>query len=109
MEKDTPEYFYKQIQEIQKKLNEDETEDNYQFYYDELTVVRKNIQTQIDLIVNEKPVKSQQLLDDYKELYDTNYMTNFCLFLGICLIFWYILTSNNTTTPANVSTNNTPI
>jgi hypothetical protein len=124
MEKDTPEYFYREIQGIQKKmnedetednyklyydeLNEDETEDNYKLYYDELTGVRKNIQTQIDLIVTEKPVKSQQLLANYKELYDTNYMTNFCLFLGICLILWYILTSNNTTTQSNVPTNNTP-
>jgi hypothetical protein len=106
MEKDTPEYFYKRIQEVQTKLNADETDDNYKTYYDELTRLRHEIQSQIDLIITEKPVKSQQMLKDYKEIYDTTYMTNFSLFLGICLVFYYIFKSNNnTTTPANVATN----
>jgi hypothetical protein len=100
---DTPEYFYKKIQEIQTALNKDETDDNYKKYYDELADIRTQIQAQIDLIITDKPVKSQQMLADYKEIYDTNYMTNFCLFLGICLILWYILTSN-TNTKTNVST-----
>lgn len=94
MEKDTPEYFYKQIQAVHYQLNKDETDDNYQKYYDELAVIRRNIQSQIDIIITEKPVKSQQMLTDYKEIYKTNYMTNFCLFLGICLIFYYIFKSN---------------
>lgn len=95
MEKDTPEYFYKRIQEIQTNLKNDETDDNYKTYFDELAALRRNIQSQINLIVTEKPVKSQQMLSDYKEIYDTNYMTNFSLFLGICLILWYILTANS--------------
>lgn len=95
MEKDTPEYFYKRIQEIQTSLNNDDSDDNYKTYFDELAVLRKNIQSQINIIVTDKPVKSQQMLLDYKEIYDTNYMTNFSLFLGICLILWYILTANS--------------
>jgi hypothetical protein len=106
MEKDTPEYFYKRIQEVQTKLNNDETDDNYKTYYDELTRLRYEIQSQIDLVITEKPVKSQQMLTDYKEIYDTTYITNFSLFLGICLIFYYIFKANsNTPTPANVPTN----
>ena len=95
---ETPEYFYKKIQGIQTKLNtdvENGTSDNYGTYLSDLEGYRSSIQSQINLIVTEKPVKSQQMLSDYKEIYDTNYMTNFSLFLGICLILWYILTANS--------------
>jgi hypothetical protein len=98
MENDTPEYFYKKIQEITTKINEDNTNNitsNYKTYYDDLAKLRTDIQSQIDLIVSEKPVKSQQMLKDYKDIYDANYMTNFCFFLGICLIFLYIFKSNS--------------
>lgn len=105
MQKDTPEYFYKQIQEVKTALDEDETDENYKKYYDDLAGIRKNIQTQIDKIITKKPVKSQQLLEDYKEIYNMTYMTNFSLFLGICLILWYIFKANSNT--PNVATSNT--
>jgi hypothetical protein len=97
MNTDTPEYFYAQIQAIQYKLQTDQNSDNYQDYYQELAIIKSNIQNQIDLIINEQPVKSQQLFGDYKEMYRANYFTNLCLFLGICLILWYIIKGNNKT------------
>jgi hypothetical protein len=76
----------------------------YKNYFDQLTDIKKQIQTQIDNIVEEKPKKSQQLLQDFKDIYDTTYITNFCLFLGICLIIWYIVKPNNNN--SNVTQNN---
>jgi hypothetical protein len=97
MEKETPEDFYKQIQDIQTKFNKDtENEDdtNYQMYYNELAVIRQKIQDQMDKIIHNKPVRSQQMLNDYKEIYNAQYMTNLCFVLGMGLILWYIVRSN---------------
>jgi hypothetical protein len=98
MERGTPEQFYKEIQEIQTKFIRDTENDvttNYQKYYNELAMIRKNIQEQMDKIIHGKPVKSQQMLQDYKDIYNTQYMTNLCLVLGMCLIIWYIVRSNS--------------
>lgn len=110
MDTDTPEYFYKQIQEIQTQLDQTTsttTSDEFKGYDDAVSAIRNNIQTQISTMVNDKPVKSQQMLEDYKEIYDASYMTNFSFFLGICLIFWYIFKSNINSSP-NVATSPTP-
>ena len=97
METDTPEYYYAQIQAIQYKLQTATTNDQYKEYYQQLAVIKSNIQSQMDLIINDQPLKSQQLFGDYKEMYKTNYFTNLCLFLGICLIVWNIIKGNSKT------------
>jgi|1048.fasta_scaffold02384_4 hypothetical protein len=112
MDNPTPEEFLIKINIIDISANlVDENDENASEelgkYYNELSVIRGNIQTQIDLIVNDKPVKSEQMLKDYSDIYNATYMTNFCLFLGICLILWYIFGSNtnpNTNVQANVKT-----
>jgi|688.fasta_scaffold787632_1 hypothetical protein len=111
MDQGTPEQFYKEIQDIQTKFITDTEKDdttNYQTYYNELAEIRIKIQEQMDKIIHGKPVKSQQMLQDYKDIYNAQYMTNFCLVLGMGLIMWYILRSNTnavsqTTQPAQIS------
>jgi hypothetical protein len=93
----TPEYYYQQIQKVQTDLDAipNPTETDYNTAYTALADIRKSIQDQIDKILTNKPVRSQQMLQDYKDLYNTYYMTNFCLVVGMCLILWYIFTSNS--------------
>lgn len=107
METGTPEQFYKEIQAIQTNFIQDTANDddsNYQKYYDALAVIRKRIQEQMDPIIHGKPVKSQQMLQDYKDIYNTQYMTNFCLVLGMGLILWYIVRANTNTNAVSQAT-----
>jgi hypothetical protein len=105
----TPEYFYKEIQTVQTTLEAipKPTESDYNTAYNNLATIRKNIQDQMDRILTDKPVRSQQMLKDYKDIYNTHYMTNFCLILGMGLILWYIVKINSnalsTTTPTETS------
>lgn len=104
MEKDTPEDFYQQIQEIKTQFEADISEDNYPTYYTRLTTIRGKIQAQINKLLTDKPVKSKQLLEYYQEIYNTSYLTNFCLVLGIGLIVWYIVKSTfNSATPSSAN------
>lgn len=112
MDNPTPEEFLVKINIIDVSSNiiansNDTDEDKstkYEPLFTDLKSISDNIQTQIDLIVNDKPVKSEQMLKDYTDIYNTTYMTNFCFFLGICLIVWYILKPNSNT-PSNVPKN----
>jgi hypothetical protein len=109
-----PEDFLDQIRKIENDSknilgsNTELTEDNITeltTWYNSLNTIGGKIQKKINNIVNDKPVKSEQLFTYYKDIYDATYMTNFCLFLGICLILWYILKSNtNSNVEANVKT-----
>lgn len=113
MDTDTPEYFYNEIQKVQTELDnvksEDENTDKaaviYNDCYVKLEDIRRQIRDQMDKIITDKPVKSQQMLQDYKDIYNTHYMTNFCLVLGLGLILWYIVRPNINNTP---NTPNTP-
>lgn len=107
MEEDTPEYFYQQIQLIQTALNKDPSDDNYTTYYTQLKTLRQRIQGQMDQLLHEKPVKSQQMFAYYREIYNTSYMTNFCFVLGIGLILWFLVKSTfNTASSSPVETPN---
>jgi hypothetical protein len=108
MTNDTPEEFYKEIQAIQTSFLKDtanNVDTNYEKYYNDLAELRTKIQDQMDKIIQDKPVKSQQLLKDYTEIYNTQYMTNFCLVLGMGLILWYIVRSNTNVLSQNTQPN----
>lgn len=91
--KENPELFEIQINNVQNSFNadrENEYRERFGKYLNELNVIKRNIQTQIDILLNDKPTSSEKVFKDLKDIYFMSYMNNFALFVGFLLVCRYL-------------------
>jgi hypothetical protein len=87
MEQTNPEDFYELIQKINNNFISDGVNvENYPTYYNKLNDINHNIKKQMDQIVDNTDTKEEKLYNDYRTIFKMNYLTNWCLVIGICLL-----------------------
>lgn len=101
MEQKTPEDYYEMIQKINNVfISDGNNVDNYQKYYNELKEINTKVQNEIEQIVNNEDKKEEKLYNDYRAIFKINYLTNWCLVIGILILIKFMFDS-----VINISTN----
>lgn len=89
-----PEDFYEEIQKINYSFfNDGNNHENYKKYYLRLVEITDKIKQNMDEIISNHETKEDKLYNDYKSIFQQSYLTNWCLVLGILILFKFMFDS----------------
>jgi hypothetical protein len=89
-----PEDYYEEIQKINASISNDgNSTENYEKYYRGLSGINDRIKKDMDKIINRDDSKEKKLYEDYRTIFEYNYLTNWGLVIGILILVKYMFDS----------------